>query len=235
VGRRQDGERQVNKQKEREMKMEKMQLNIAPPNIKTVEFFIKGTAPLVVHKFSQKAILQIRQKQEAGSVANKNKKREAKNFDDLFNGSRHTSTEGWDGIPASAFRCAMISACRICGFKMTLAKMSIFINADGFDATEGTPLIKIIGDKAEKYESMVRIGIGGSTTDISVRAMYRNWGARLRVSFDGDQFSEQDVANLLMRVGIQVGICEGRPDSKNSAGMGWGTFKLVNSEAEILK
>jgi hypothetical protein len=38
-----------------------------------------------------------------------------------------------------------------------------------------------------------------------------------------------------MRVGIQVGICEGRPDSKNSAGMGWGTFKLVNSEAEILK
>ena len=51
---------------------------IAPPNIKTVAFFIRGTAPLVIHKFSQKAILQIRQKQEAGSVANKGKKRDAK-------------------------------------------------------------------------------------------------------------------------------------------------------------
>lgn len=201
---------------------------IAPPNIQTVAFFIRGTAPLVIHKFSQKAILQIRQKQEAGSVANKGKKRDAKDFDALFNGSRHTSDAGWDGIPAGAFRSAMISACRICGFKMTLAKMSIFIHADGFDATEGTPLVRILGDAAEKYESMVRIGMGGCTTDISVRAMYRNWGARLRVAFDADQFSEHDVANLLMRVGIQVGIGEGRPDSKNSAGMGWGVFELCD-------
>lgn len=215
------------------MKMETKQIQIAPPNIKTAEFYIKGTAPLVVHKFSQKAITQIRQKQEAGSVANKGKKREAKDFDQLFNGSRHTTAEGWDGIPASAFRCAMISACRICGFKMTIAKLSVFIQADGFDATEGTPLVRILGDKAEKFESMVRIGIGGGTTDISVRAMYRNWGARLRVSFDADQFTASDVANLLMRVGVQVGICEGRPDSKNSAGMGWGTFALVKSEDEI--
>ena len=199
---------------------------IAPPNIRTVAFFIRGTAPLVIHKFSQKAILQIRQKQEAGSVANKGKKRDAKDFDELFNGSRHISTEGWDGIPASAFRSAMISACRICGFKMTLAKMSLFIKADGFDKTEGTPLVRILGDKAEKYESMVRIGIGGCTTDISVRAIYKNWGARLCVSFDGDQFTSHDVTNLLMRVGLQVGIGEGRPDSKNSAGMGWGVFEL---------
>jgi hypothetical protein len=28
------------------------------------------------------------------------------------------------------------------------------------------------------------------------------------------------------RVGAQVGIGEGRPDSKNSTGMGWGTFEI---------
>jgi len=27
-------------------------------------------------------------------------------------------------------------------------------------------------------------------------------------------------------VGLQVGIGEGRPDSRDSAGLGWGTFKL---------
>jgi hypothetical protein len=29
-------------------------------------------------------------------------------------------------------------------------------------------------------------------------------------------------------VGRQVGIGEGRPDSRNSCGMGWGLFEIVN-------
>ena len=48
-------------------------------------------------------------------------------------------------------------------------------------------------------------------------------------TLSGDLMHEtrtQDVTNLLMRVGQQVGIGEGRPDSKNSAGMGWGTFNV---------
>lgn len=212
-----------------------VELKIAPPKLQTAEFFIRGTAPLVIHKFSQKAIKQIRDKQELGSLAGKGKKREGKNFEELFNGARHVSTDGWDGIPCAAFRCAMISACRLVGFKMTLAKLSIFIQADGFDATEGTPLIKIIGDRPERLESMVRIGIGGSTTDISVRPIYRKWGAKLRVTFDADQFQLLDIANLLVRVGVQVGICEGRPDSKSSCGQGWGTFEVVKMAEDILK
>jgi len=210
-------------------------INITAPKFQIADFYIKGTAPLVIHKFSQKAIRAIRDKQEAGSVAKKGKQREAKNFTEQFNGARHISNEGWDGIPAAAFRCAMISACRLVNFKMTLAKLSVFIEPDGFDATEGTPLVRIIGEAPEQFESMVRIGIGGSTTDIAVRPMYKKWGAHLRVRFDAEQFTPTDVANLILRVGMQIGICEGRPDSKTSAGMGWGVFELVNSEKDILK
>jgi hypothetical protein len=36
-----------------------------------------------------------------------------------------------------------------------------------------------------------------------------------------------DVTNLMQRVGQQVGIGEGRNDSKMSAGMGWGCFTLA--------
>jgi len=46
------------------------------------------------------------------------------------------------------------------------------------------------------------------------------------VNFDADQFTVQDVTNLMQRVGMQVGIGEGRPDSRDSAGLGWGTFCL---------
>jgi hypothetical protein len=39
--------------------------------------------------------------------------------------------------------------------------------------------------------------------------------------------TEADIANLIARVGLQVGIGEGRPDSKQSAGLGFGLFEIV--------
>jgi hypothetical protein len=56
------------------------------------------------------------------------------------------------------------------------------------------------------------------------------WEAKVRIRFDGDQFTLTDVTNLLMRVGLQVGIGEGRPDSKMSTGMGWGMFEVLGRE-----
>ena len=208
-----------------------MEIKISAPNIREAKFLIRGTAPLVVHKFSAKAKALIRQKQEAGSLANKGKSKSAKNFDEVFQGARHLSSEGWDGIPASAFRAGIISACRLVGFKMTLAKLSIFVAADGFDETEGTPLVRILSPKEpERNESMVRLATG--VCDISVRPMWKIWGAELRIQYDADQFTADDVRNLLARVGAQVGVCEGRPDSKSSAGCGWGTFELVTELGE---
>lgn len=208
-----------------------MEIKISAPNIREAKFIIRGTAPLVVHKFSAKAKAMIRQKQEAGSLANKGKSKSAKDFEEVFQGARHISTEGWDGIPAAAFRAGIISACRLVGFKMTLAKLSIFVAADGFDETEGTPLVRILSPaEPERNESMVRLATG--VCDISVRPMWRIWGAELRIQYDADQFTADDVRNLLARVGAQVGVCEGRPDSKSSAGCGWGTFELVTELGE---
>ena len=208
-----------------------MEIKISAPNIREATFLIRGTAPLVVHKFSAKAKAMIRQKQEAGSLANKGKSKSAKDFEEVFQGARHISTEGWDGIPAAAFRAGIISACRLVGFKMTLAKLSIFVAADGFDETEGTPLVRILSPaEPERNESMVRLATG--VCDISVRPMWKIWGAELRIQYDADQFTADDVRNLLARVGAQVGVCEGRPDSKSSAGCGWGTFELVTELGE---
>ena len=72
-------------------------IHIAPPNIQMGEVWIKGTAPLVMHKFSHKAKMQIKAKQEAGSTATKNNKKDAKNFEACFNESRHISMDGCGG------------------------------------------------------------------------------------------------------------------------------------------
>ncbi len=202
-------------------------VQIAPPNLQTLEIDILGTAPLMINKFSTKALEQIATTQQAGSQSNKGRKREAKDFDAAFNGARHISREGWDGIAAGAFRNGMISACRLVGFKMTLAKLSLFIVADGFDRDDGTPLVRIKGGRPERSVMAARNATG--VIDLRVRPQWPagEWGATLRVRYDADQFSATDVVNLLARVGAQGGIGEGRPDSKMSAGIGFGTFDLV--------
>ena len=45
------------------------------------------------------------------------------------------------------------------------------------------------------------------------------WKSDVTIQFDADQFSIDDVGNLLLRAGMQVGICEGRPFSKKGVGM----------------
>jgi hypothetical protein len=203
-------------------------VTIRAPQFGVVQFHLRGTAPLVIHRFSAKTKAQMKQKMETGKAASSKKNREAKATDDLYQEARYIGPKGWDGLHASAFRNAMISACRLVGFKMTLAKLSVFVIADGWDTLEPQiPLIRIIGEPT-KQEDMARVETGQPY--VTVRAAYHNWGAIVRVRFDLDQFTIDDMANLMTRVGQQVGIGEGRPDSKNSAGMGWGLFDIESME-----
>ena len=204
-------------------------LTIQAPKFGNAKFLIVGVAPYVQNKFSQKAREAMRTKQEAGSVANKGTQREAKNFKESYENAIHKSSQGWYGIPAPAFRNACISACRMCGFTMTHAKLSLFIDADGVDADDGTPLVKITKGKPQYSEMAVRNESG--VCDIRPRPMWpEGWEAVVTVRFDEDQFTVADVANLLMRAGLQVGVGEGRPDSRKSCGMGWGMFEIADKK-----
>jgi hypothetical protein len=196
---------------------------IPPPKFEHIDFRIEGTAPLVIHKFSSKVRAAMREKHANGGSGPK-APRAAKDFDQLY---KDVSREGWYGIPAASFRHAMISACRTVNYKMTHAKLAFWIQPDGFDADEGTGLIRVYGTP-KKFEAMTRNETG--VVDIRIRPMWDEWRASVKVHFDGGMFSASDIANLMMRAGLQVGVCEGRPDSKNSPGMGWGTFALVREK-----
>jgi hypothetical protein len=201
-------------------------ITISAPRMRVIPFKIEGTAPYVGNKFSEKAKMEMVETQRAGSQAKSKRKREPKNFELLFEQAKHLSEEGWAGIPAPAFRSAMIDACRLVNFKMTFAKLSVFVLPDGLDRDDGTPLVRIHGD-CERHEAFVKNATG--VADIRWRPMWRRWSATIKVQFDLDQFSETDVANLLMRAGMQVGVGAGRPNSKDSFGQGWGTFAIKES------
>lgn len=57
-------------------------VQIKAPNFNTAVFTIKGTAPLVIHRFSAKTKQQMKQKMEEGKSSSSKKNREAKNTDE---------------------------------------------------------------------------------------------------------------------------------------------------------
>jgi len=202
---------------------------VTPLQEGVLKFKLTGTAPYVQARFSQKAMRAIEDKHRAGSTSKKGKSKEPRDFDLEYEQAMHKMADGTCGIPAGAFRSALISACRLVGFRMTLAKLSLFVEADGLDVVDGVPLVRISGTP-EPVTHAVRNATG--VCDLRRRPMWRQWSAEVNVRFDMSQFTAADVYNLLLRVGHQVGVGEGRPDSKESTGMGWGTFnvEVVNED-----
>lgn len=199
-------------------------IKITPPRMGRAAFHIRGTAPLMTARFSKKAELMA--KMSEGKSAGSKRDRSARDFEADAAAAAYRSDEGWYGINAAVFRNASISACRLVGFKMTLAKLSIFVEADGYDKDEGTPLVRLNAEPPRTSVMHVRNATG--VVDMRSRPMWMpGWEFTVRIQWDMDQFTLTDITNLLSRVGKQVGIGEGRPDSRDSAGLGYGLFEVV--------
>lgn len=199
---------------------------IKAPNMARATFELVGTAPFMQARFAMKARNIMANKMKEGSTAKSKRVREARDFEADYKGAMYLTKDGLNGIPASAFRNALISACRTVGFKMTLAKLSLFIEHDAVDKDDGTPLVLI---KGEHEMNIMPARNATGVVDLRSRPLWREWSLSLRVRWDADQFTVNDVLNLLARVGMQVGIGEGRPDSRASAGLGYGLFDVVGT------
>lgn len=208
--------------------------SISPPKMAILHLIIQGIAPLMVCRFSQKAMNSMREKHEAGSVAKSKKLREARDFDADFEAARHLSREGWDGVNASAFRNAVIDVCRVANFKMTHAKLAMFVEADGFDIVDGIPLVRI-ESPADPTPSTMAVRNTTGVMDLRVRPRWDVWTMKPRIRFDMNVLSTADVMNLMTRVGHQAGIGEGRPNSRAGAGMGFGLFDITGAAVEVME
>lgn len=201
---------------------------------------IVGESPLKILRFSQKSKDTVRQTQEAGSQAKSKKKRDPKNFEELYEQAKYLCTQEidgkkvtWLGLNASGIRNGAIEACRVSGFVMTKAKMTIFCEADGFDDIDGTPLVRIYG---EPKMSVDPVRNASGVIDLRPRVQFLTWRMKLRIRFDESQFSPSDVVNLIIRVGQQNGLGEGRPNGSNGNGTGNGIFRIEDVEkCEIMR
>ena len=199
-------------------------VQIKPANMVVTTIRIRGNAPYVQEAFSRRTREDIMAAMSTPRAAKKSKlARPVRDYEEEFQQAQHKSVPGWVGIPCAAFRAAMVDACRTANVVMVTAKLAISILPDGFDASDGTPLVRLSSATAPEKKALPVRNANGSI-DIRVRPMWREWWADVQVQFDADMITAESIVNLLDRAGQQVGIGAGRPFSKKSVGQGWGTF-----------
>lgn len=206
-------------------------LRIKPIRLGTLSCEVVGTAPLVVNRFSNKAQQQIAKTQAEGAQAKGKKLREPKDFQQCFLNAQYYLPDGRPGVPCMTFKHAIVTACSTQSFFKSHMKLAVpFIEADGFDVTDNTPLVAVTAVKDNEpflHMGPVRNSGMNATVDLRARPMWSpGWRIGLRIRFDADMLSVNDLINLLVRAGLQCGIMEGRPSSTRSCGMSWGLFEV---------
>lgn len=195
-------------------------VKLKPIDIREFTIGIRGTTPLVVHKFSEKAKKQIEDKQQKkAKVAREVRKpdEEFKNAVYLMpdSGPVLTKTAKY-GIPAAGFKRAAIKACRyIDGIAMTFASGAFHV----LDDAGG--LVRIETPHPTMREDTVRLESG--VLDLRYRPEFATWACKLRIKYNAACISPEQIVNLFHHAGFHVGWGEMRPEK----GLSYGMFEVV--------
>lgn len=177
---------------------------------------IVGVAPLIVHRFDEKAKEMMLAKMQTATRAKKAPRDPAADFER----SMYRLADGAHGFPAVAFKSAMVDAARFYdGVKMTELRAALHVEGEGLDQ-----LIRLVAPNPRMREDTVRVGMG--TADLRYRAEYSPWSAELAVTFVPSMISATSVVAIVDAAGLG-GIGEWRP-SKAKTGI-YGTFRVDES------
>jgi len=177
-------------------------------DLKTIHLTIKGTTSLIVHKFSNKSLRMIEEKQQGKGKAKEKANRKP---EEEFNQARYVLNEKkkQDGFPASGFKKAAVRAGTYMDQKMTFLRGAFHVIGD---------MIPIICKKgAIMRTDTVRIGMG--VCDIRYRPEYQNWSCVIPVQYNASIITSEQIVNLFNVAGFAVGLGDWRPERDGQFGM----------------
>jgi hypothetical protein len=184
---------------------------LRPLDLRNVEVTVVGVTEYVSHKWSEKAKRLMLEAQTSKT----RKKKEPKDPEADYLGSIYRLPDGKGcGIPASAFKAAIVGACRLFdGLPMTQAKLAITVLGD------------LVPIKAEPHmrEDMVRLETG--VADIRYRAGFFPWSAVLPIRFNAGILNIDSLIALVDAAG-QGGVGEWRPSAPKSSSGTFGMFEV---------
>lgn len=172
-------------------------------NIQRIALKLVGTSPLIMHKWSDKAKREMLDKQMKKAKVAKS----AKDPQADFEASMYRDSEGNPCFPSVAFKAAAVDAAVAMDMKKTNLRQSFHVEGE-MVTIEGEPSLR---------EDMVRVGMG--TADIRHRAEFKQWSCTLRIAFNANLISAEQLINLFENAGFGIGIGEWRPQRDGSFGM----------------
>jgi hypothetical protein len=184
---------------------------------------ITGTADLIQNNFSQKAIEMMLRKHMGLTVT-----REKKNPRQAIEDATIYNTDKRVCIPPAALKKAMLTAAAADKtLKKTRLRVDLYVEGSSIPVTYS---------EMEPRMDMVRTAGIGRQPDVRFRPAFKNWKARLAITFDVDQVNHQSVVDLLNRAG-SVGVGEWRPERDGTFGTFYVSRAIDNKkeQEEIVK
>jgi hypothetical protein len=194
------------------------QINLQPLTKTRMLVPIVGTAPLIVHKWSEKAKRQMLDAQQG-----KKKAKEIRDPQADYEASLYHTADGGFGFPVIAFKAATIRGAKLANIKMTDARQMFFVHGDSSD--DKTQELAPIAGEPRMREDMVRVGMG---TDLRYRGEFLTWTTVLSVEFYDTFIDQGSLLNLIEFGGESVGVGEWRPEKNGQNG----TYR-IDTDAEI--
>ena len=184
-------------------------ITLKPISKRKMTFTIRGTSPLIMHQWSEKAKSMMRDKQQAGK---KTKVRELRDPDAEAKEATYTTDTGQIGIPGMAFKSALVTAAhKDIGIEKTMVRKALFLVTP-----DTNKVLEINGSEPVVREDMVRVGAGSA--DMRYRPMFTEWTCEIELEIDSELLQRDDVLTLVNRAGFGVGICEWRPEKGGEFG-----------------
>jgi hypothetical protein len=206
-------------------KKQSIEMVIESIRIGSMQAFLLGTSPLIMHRFSKKAreeLLLPRGELNRAEKAEHLKHDPMAEFRESIYRNRNANEPTFIHFPSGAFGKAMAStALDIPG--ATKAQMARLTNVVSTQVNlYGVPQL---------YMSMVRNSDIGHTPDIRTRAIFPEWCCGLTAEFVATLIKEGQCGNLLSAAGRIRGIGDWRPEKGGMHGM----FRLVDADDPELK
>lgn len=202
---------------------------------------VVGSAPLIVNKFSAKAMEMMLAKQMGKAVPRQPKEPEQLFEDALY---RMPFDPALDedpghvtryGFPAVAFKAAIVDAARYFkGSKITMTglKQQIFVKGEGSDLL--VPILNEDGTQAVPRMRQDTVRNATGVADIRFRPEFSPWTATISVVFVPSQLDLDSVVALVDASGMG-GVGEWRPASKESKTGQYGTYEVPDQEVRQVK
>lgn len=188
------------------------EISIAPINLATANFKIKGMTPLLMDKMPQDTLQAILDKQSGVGKTGK----KVRDIENEIKQAIHRLPDGSVGFPAAGFLSGMIESTSFVGDKFFSKKL-----IRGLKIINGVNgLIQIKYKKQDILQHNIE-------SNSKMTPQFHDWECDLTIQFDRNNVSEKDIAILINYAGFYYGIGIWSPRCKSGGSFGMYALKTT--------